>query len=162
MNKSVRYWSRDEIENIVKDKNIDRTRFHEFSKFEYEKVIKKFYYSFCDYSVCKEISSLSYVWLKFRRNLIKTATVSENVGWNNMLNAITEEMEYNWNKKLYLILSDGWVYEGYIDEIITVLGETTGNVEDFYIVSLDFDCMVAYCDDGGCLVFYRNSETIKF
>lgn len=162
MKKSVRYWSRDEIENIVKDKNIDRTRFHEFSKFEYEKVINKFYYSFCDYSVCKEISSLSYVWLKFRRNLIETATVSENVGWNNMLNTITEEMEYNWNKKLYLILSDGWVYEGYIDEIITVLGEVTGNVEDFYIVSLDFDCMVAYCDDGECLVFYRNSETIKF
>lgn len=97
------------------------------------------------------------MWLKFRRNLIKTATVSENVGWNNMLNTITEEMEYNWNKKLYLILSDGWVYEGYIDEIITVLGEVTGNVEDFYIVSLDFDRMVAYCDDGGCLVFYTNS-----
>lgn len=156
MKKSVRYWSRDEIENIVKDKNIDRTRFHEYSKSEYEKVIHKFYYSFCDYSVCKEISSLSYVWLKFRRNLIKTATVSENVGWNNMLNTITEEMEYNWNKKLYLILSDGWVYEGYIDEIITVLGEVTGNVEDFYIVSLDFDSMVAYCDDGDCLVFYKN------
>lgn len=159
MNKSVRYWSRDEIEEIVKDKNIDRTRFHEYSKFEYEKVINKFYYSFCDYSNCNKITNFSYVWLKFRQNLIKTATVSESVGWSNMLNTITKELEYNWDKKLYLILSDRWVYEGYIDEIITVLCEVTGNVEDFYIVSLEFDSMVAYCDDGGCLVFYRNKET---
>lgn len=27
-------------------------------------------------------------------------------------------MEYNWDKKLYLIVDDGWVYEGYIDEIV--------------------------------------------
>lgn len=156
MSKAVRYLSRDEVENIVKEKNVDRTRFHEYSKFEYEKIIHKFYYSFCDYTDCKKISSLAYVWLKFRRSLIKTATVSERIGWNNMLNTIKEKMEYDWNRKLYLILDDGWVYEGYIDETITVLGETSGIVEEFYIVSLDFNSMAAYCDDGGCLVFYRN------
>lgn len=157
MNKAIRYLSRDEIENIIKEKNIDRTRFHEYSKFEYDKVIHKFYYSFCDYSNCKEISSLSYVWLKFRQNLIKTASISASIGWNNMLNTIKEKLEYNWNKRLYLILDDGWVYEGFIDEIIIVLREISLNIEDFYIVSLDFDSMAAYCGDGDCLVFYRKS-----
>ena len=28
----------------VKEENIDRTRFHEFSKFKYGNIIKKFYY----------------------------------------------------------------------------------------------------------------------
>ena len=65
-------------------------------------------------------------------------------------------MDYDWSKQLYLILDDGWVYEGYIDEIIAVLGEITGNIEDFYIVSLQFDQMAAYCGDGDCMVIYKD------
>ena len=47
-----------------------------------------------------------------------------------MLQTVKERMEYDWSKQLYLILDDGWVYEGYIDEIIAVLGEITGIIED--------------------------------
>lgn len=72
-----------------------------------------------------------------------------------MLQSIKENMEYNWDKKLYLIVDDGWVYEGYIDEIVIVLGEITGNINDFYIVSLQFDRMAVYCDDGDCIVYYK-------
>lgn len=39
---NVRYWSRDEIEQIVKNRHIDRTRFYEYSKTDYERVIKNF------------------------------------------------------------------------------------------------------------------------
>ena len=47
--KPLRYWSRIEIEEIIKEKNIDRTRFYEYSKNKYDKIIKNFYYSFVDY-----------------------------------------------------------------------------------------------------------------
>lgn len=35
--KPLRYWSRIEIEEIIKEKNIDRTRFYEYSKNKYDK-----------------------------------------------------------------------------------------------------------------------------
>ena len=81
--------------------------------------------------------------------------VSEAVGWECMLGKIKECLSYDWKKKVYLILSQGWVYEGYIDSIIDVLGEADGFLEDFYIVPPQFDRFAGYCDDGGCLVFYE-------
>ncbi len=47
--KPMRFWIRDEVEEIIKEENIDRKRFYEFSKFRYQDIINKFYYSFCDY-----------------------------------------------------------------------------------------------------------------
>ena len=47
------------------------------------------------------------------------------------------------------------MYEGYIDTIIDVLGEADGLLEDFYVVTPQFDKFAAYSDDGGCLVFYK-------
>lgn len=155
--KNVRYWSRDEIENIVKDKGIDRTRFYEYSKYDYEKMIKRFYYSFCDYENKKKPEiSLTYIWLNFRRNLVKSPPIHASIGWNKMLQLTKEQLKVETSKKLYLILNDGWVYEGFIDEIIKVLCEITSTIEDFYIVSLQFDTMAAYCDDGDCVVIYSN------
>ena len=154
-NKKVRYWSRDEIENIVKEKNINRSRFYEYSKSEYEKVIRKFYYAFCDNEKYPKIE-LPYAWLRFRENLTAGEPIRASAGWANMLQGIKHEMNYDWSRKLYLILNDGWVYQGYIDEIITVLEDITGNIEDFYIVSLEFDCMASYCGDGDCVVIYSN------
>lgn len=49
-NKPVRYWIRDEIEEIMKEEKIDRKRFCEYAKTEYQKVINEFYYSFADYT----------------------------------------------------------------------------------------------------------------
>ena len=44
-----RYCSRNEIEEIIKKCSIDRSRFYEYSKNDYTKILKKFYYSFVDY-----------------------------------------------------------------------------------------------------------------
>ena len=41
---------RDMIEEDIKMTNIDRSRFHEFSKFKYDEVIRKFYYTFSDHN----------------------------------------------------------------------------------------------------------------
>lgn len=34
------------IEKIIKEKNIDRSQFQEFSKFKFHEIIIKFYYAF--------------------------------------------------------------------------------------------------------------------
>ncbi len=72
-----------------------------------------------------------------------------------MLQKIKEFLPYDWNRKVFLLLSDGWVYEGYIDDILEVLYEVDGIVEDFYIVTPEYDKFALYCEDGGCLVIYE-------
>jgi len=152
--KPVRYWIRIEIEEIVKEKSIDRNLFYEYSKTQYQKVINRFYYAFVDYKKYPKVE-LSYCWLHFRQELKEIDCIHETIGWTCMLAKIKERLSYDWNKKVYLILSDGWVYKGYIDSIIAVLNEVDGLLEDFYIVTPQFDKFAAYCDDGQCLVFYE-------
>ena len=65
--KPFRYWIRDEIEEIIKEENIDRKRFYEASKNNYQSIINKFYYSFIDYEDKRkhDFTELSYLWLIF-------------------------------------------------------------------------------------------------
>ena len=152
--KPIRYWSRIEIEEIVKDKNIDRTRFYEYSKNKYQQVIKKFYYSFADYKNHPRID-LNYLWLHFRKELNQIYCEYSGSDWETSLYKIKELLAYNWNRKLFLILYDGWVYEGYIDEVLSVLAETDGIIEDFYIVTPEYDKFAMYCNDGDCIIIYE-------
>lgn len=151
--KSLKYEIRMEIEEIVKEKSVDRRLFYEYSKTKWQKVINEFYYAFVDYEKYPRVE-LNYCWLHFREELHKIGCVSLGIGWECMLEKIKELFPYDWNKKIYLILSQGWVYEGYIDSIIDVLKEI-GFSDDFYIVTPQFDKFAAYCDDGECLVFYE-------
>lgn len=153
--KPVKYWIRSEIEEIVKEKSVDRNLFYEYSKIGYQKIINRFYYAFIDYHKYPKVE-LSYCWLHLREELKQIELVSEYIGWECMLATIKEHLSYDWNKKIYLIVSQGWVYEGYIDSIIAVLNETDGLLEDFYIVTPQFDKCAVYCDDGRCLGFYEN------
>ena len=152
--KPVKYWIRTEIEEIIKEISVDRERFYEYSKTDYQKIINRFYYAFADYKKYPEIE-LSYCWLHFRQELKEIDCVSETIGWKSMLAKIKERLSYDWNKKIYLILSDGWVYEGYIDAITDVLNEVDGLLDDFYIVTPQFDKFAAYTDDGQCLCIYE-------
>lgn len=152
--KPVRYWSRIEIEEIVKEKKIDRTRFYEYSKNKYDQVIKRFYYSFADYKNHPKVE-LAYLWLYFRKDLKQLYYGYDSNDWTAMLHKIKELLPYHWERKLFLILSDGWVYEGFIDEILSVLAETDGIIEDFYIVTPEYDKFAMYCDDGGGIGIYE-------
>ena len=125
--KPVKYWIRTEIEEIIKEKSVDRERFYEYLKTNYQKIINKFYYAFMDYKKYPKVE-LSYCWLYFRQELKEIDCVSETIGW---------------------------VYEGYIDSIIDVLNEVDGLLEDFYIVTPQFDKFAAYTDDGQCLCIYK-------
>lgn len=153
-NKPLKYWIRTEIEEIIKEKSVDRKLFYEYPKMKYKNIINRFYYAFIDYEKYPKVE-LNYCWLHFREELNQIGSVIEDIGWECMLARIKELLPYDWNKKIYLILSQGWVYEGYIDNIIDVLNEVDGLLEDFYIVTPQFDKFAAYCDDGGCLVFYE-------
>lgn len=152
--KPVRYWSRIEIEEIVKEKNIDRNRFYEYSKNKYQQVINNFYYSFADYKNHSKIE-LNYLWLHLRKELNKLYCEYASSDWEASLSKIKERLEYDWKKKIFLILSDGWVYEGFIDEILSVLIETDGLIEDFYIVTPEYDKFAMYCDDGDCILIFE-------
>lgn len=155
-NKPVRYQSRDEIEENVKTLGIDRSRFHEYSKTGYQKVIDHFYYAFVDHKGIKK-PDLKYCWLNFRKDLKQTAhiTAGSGISWDDMIHGVKDNMRYDWTKKLFLILDDGWVYEGYIDEMISVMNNTEGMTGDFYFVTPQYDRFAAYCEDGDCMVYYE-------
>ena len=149
-NKSIKENMRDEIEDIIKSQNIDRARFHEFDKRRYNEIIKKFYYAFFDYEKFKTIS-LNYLWLNVRGDIeLQIIQCSLSCDWEEYISKIKEYFCDD-DKTYYLILSQGWVYEGYISEIQKVLYETTTLLVDFYIVSKKFDKAICHCDDGECL-----------
>lgn len=153
-NKPLKYWIRDEIEEIIKEENINRKRLGEYSKFKYEDVIKRFYYTYMDYEKYPQIE-LAYSWLHFRDSLQKEDNIYVDGDWKQFLHRVGALGEGKEDTKLYMILSQGWVYEGYLKEILDVLGETDSLLEDFYIVSPVFDWMIAYCEDGESAALYR-------
>ena len=152
-NQPERYRSRIEIEQIIKERCVDRKRFYEYSKNKYQKVINKFYYSFANHAEYPNVH-LNYLWLHFRKNLKKVFFQYDN---DDLLDNIKQYFIHREIQKLFLILSDGWVYEGYTDEVITVLSETDSLIEDFYIVTPKFDSFAVYCSDGDCAKIYEKN-----
>lgn len=153
-NMPIRYQVRDEIEEIIKEKNIDRKRFYEFSKSRYSEIIDKFYYSFFEYKDRRKPASdeLSYLWLRFQKQLNHSKSVYLDWSYEDFIDSINQVMpDFDESKMYYLILCHGWVYEGYISEIISILVETDRWIDDFYIVSKKFDWLICYCEDGDCL-----------
>lgn len=148
---------RDDIENIVKEANIDRSRFHEFSKFDYEDVLKKFYYSFADY----ERFATSKVELSHRglhvRNGFECSVIASwyrvNT-WNEYLHEMKTAIISNGDEKLFFILPTGFVYEGYADEIFHVLGREKHEF-DYFIVSSKFDWFAVDDQIEECTFMYR-------
>jgi len=155
--KTVRYEIRDRVEEIIKKKKIDRTRFYEYSKTDYQKVITNFYYAYADYQKYPKVS-MDHMWLHVRENLKqqRIALISErDYGYEKMVRSIKEQMHYNWEHKLFLIL-EGWVYEGYIDEMLDILAELDIlDVSEFYIVTPKYDKVALYTDDGECVCVWE-------
>lgn len=154
LKKPVRYWIRDEIEEIIKEQNINRNGFYEYSKTSYKKIIDRFLRSFVDYDNVTNIS-LSYCWLHFKKDLKVLHKIDCDVAWTDFLHKLKQLAPITNDEKAYMIVKEGWVYEGYKDEIFAVLNETDGLLEDFYIISRKFDWFIAYCDDGQCAIVFH-------
>ena len=155
--KKQRYEMRNQIENIVKDERVNRNRFHEVSKLEYEDIIRKFYYTFCDYKKFPTIK-LDYLWLRFHESLQSTEC-KRCRDWNSYIEEMAELVPAEQQEqKVYLILDYGWVYEGFLPEIQTVLLNTDGLLEDFYIVSKHYEWVIAHSEDGEAMCRYWRNQ----
>ena len=152
-----RYRIRNEIENEIKEENIDRSKFHEVSKFSYKNILHKFYYTFFEYEKNTRYSEpkkidLSYAWLRFRKNLNHSDTIRANYD-DTDIDAIKSLIpDYSDDKNCFGIVAEGWVYEGEISEMLTAFSEIYF-CTDFYIISKKFDWVVVNCEDGEC--FFR-------
>lgn len=147
-------WVRDEVERIVKEKGIDRSRFCEFPKLKYEEILEKFYFTFCDReNYTPFVISFERGELHFRSNLesVCIAGVLQSRNWSDYLNTI--KCEISDSGKLFLILF-GWVYEGYTEEIINVLREAKEWADCFYILSPKFDWFIVHDYIEECAVLY--------
>lgn len=148
---AVRYEMRNQIEQVIKDKYIDRMRFHEVSKSDYQGIINKFYYSFFDYVKYPKIQ-FNYLWLRFHKRLETAKRLYGFCDWEKYIDGIDNILPASEiNKQFYLILDYGWVYEGYLQEIKIILKNTEYIMTDFYIVSKKYDWLICHCDDGDCM-----------
>ena len=88
-NQNQNYLERRKMENwreLLKDKpvkywirTVNRKRFYEYSKTNYQKIINGFYYVFADYKKYPKVE-LRYCWLHFRQELKEIACVNETIG----------------------------------------------------------------------------------
>ena len=149
-----RSWSRVEIEEIIKEKNIDRARFAEYSKTEYQAIINRFYYAFVNHNSTSKVK-VQGAWNNLRNSLSKVDFVSEDKGWYEMLDSMKSSFAKNCDTKCFLLLDDGWLYEGYIEEVVNVLREIDGFIEAFYIFTHGFDFLYSYSSDSRGYVLYK-------
>ena len=147
------YLVRDEIEKVRRDKGIPPERFGEFAKSGWKDIITKFCYTFLDMKKQRG-SNLAYSWLNFREGLEHSEPLicgaDEFAYFAKVCEMVPREDR---DKKLFLILSQGWVYEGYAEEIFSLLPELF-YLEDAYILSPKFRWVICHCDDGECAVFH--------
>lgn len=153
--KPIRYRIRDQIEVVVKEHGIDRARFHEYSKLRYRSVIQRFCSRFCvGGSAGSGQASLSFRTLRFAPRLERRYIdcFFRTRDWPQYLDAIKAAVPPE-ESRLFLLLEEGWVYEGYTDELFSVLGECGGCLSDFYIVSPQFEWFIAVSsiDDNAVL-----------
>ena len=153
---------RDMIEEAIKTANIDRSRFHEFSKFKYDEIIRKFYYMFSDHiRYYSNTISLTTKSLHFKDNLDNYVIASfylEQSSWTDYLNFIKNGLPLNGDEKMYFIVSEGWVYEGYKEEMFQALSRTVVRIADFFIVSSKFDWFVAHDYIDECASLYQKRK----
>ena len=149
----IRYEMRNEIENIIKQFNIDRAKYHEAGKNHYDKVIRKLYYTFCDYTKYPSMEQLTYMWTRFRNDLKRTDMIrADQDDWSEYIHKIDNLIpEKNLIALYYLIVDGGWVYEGELNEIKKVLLAYPITMDDFYLFTKDYSWLISHCEDGECM-----------
>lgn len=138
---------RNEIERVIKDKNIDRSKCFECSKIAYSSIIKKIEQVFVLHGGDIHWSNMGG---GFNKKLVcKTKDISEDRMWVTKLPNIIPEN----NQLVYVLFEDSlnfrpkyWIYEMGIPELICIIGEACG-LDDFYIVSKKFAWLISECHE---------------
>ncbi len=152
---------REAIENVVKNRYLDRSRIFEVSHLKYENIIKKiektfiinrgtsFYHSTLHWSNIENRFSPSFT--------IKQTYVGDNVLWYHQLNKIIPDCLH------YVLFEDTinfqpkyWLYEMFPSEIITVIDESEPSPDDFYIVSKKLKWLISECHED--IVYFVGDE----
>ncbi len=165
-----RYPIRDEIEQILKDKHIDRSRFGEFSKSAYKNIFGCFFYAYAKHDINSKYDAeyfrihssddSEFFWKHLKEGLRQEHIASFGSDWDAYCNEIKAAVPVPANEKVFLILREGWVYEGYPEDIIKVLAETSILLTDLYIVSKKYDWFIGHSDDGECAyIYYRKGAS---
>lgn len=131
---------REEIEETVKSENLNRHNFFEVSKNSYQSIIKKIEDVFVDKSKNWEKDIHWSNANGYRPNLSVSYFRQEKVPFVDHLKEIIPNSEVF----MYFMVEDTYkyyLYEGKIDEIVTVLNETS--FYDFYIVSKKYDWLIS-------------------
>ena len=159
MNNS-KFHLRDDIEQVVKTLGIDRSRFYEYAKQRYESVLERFYQELFEFPR-RQMKYVYYPWTNIRKKWQRVDAVGflqHDGDWVSYLQKVRALLPSSDDRKLYLITSEDFVYEGYPAEIFAVLGEADSMPDDFYILSPKFEWFLVYCDDGDCAVLYQKGE----
>ena len=152
ISKNARYEMRNEIELIIKTNQINRKLFYEVSKFEYKSILKKIYYSFCDYKTYPVIQTTTYMWTRLRKELNQTKLIHTNwKDWTSYIDKIDQLIPPQSQDKYYFISDGSWLYEGTLDGIKQILYHYPVFMDDFYICAKDYSWLIIHCEDGGCM-----------
>lgn len=136
---------RDEIESIIKEFNLDRSRIFEISHLRYEDIIKKVEKTFVKNGGPLHWSNIDN---RFNKELpIKTQYIGNNKMWYQSLSKIIgDELHYVLLEDTKNYQPKYWVYEMCPKEIITVINESY-MLDDFYIVSKKFQWLISECHE---------------
>lgn len=137
---------RDKIENVIKEKHLERSNCFECSKMTYSAIIKKIEQTFVFHGGDIHWSNMG----RFQPKLpCKTQNIANDRMWVEKLPYIIPKNE----RFVYVLFEDCknfepkyWVYEMCIPELICIVGEVCG-LDDFYIVSKKFKWLISECHE---------------
>ena len=145
---------REEIEKVIKDYNLDRSRIFAVSHLKYADIIKKIEKTFV-----KNGGSLHWSNIEYRFNTsftLKTQYIGNNKLWYQQLDKIIPDTLH------YVLFEDTvnfqpkyWLYEMFPNEMITVINESEC-LSDFYIVSKKFKWLIS--EDHEDIVYFVGDE----
>lgn len=135
-------YMRNEIENVIKNHFLDRSRCFECPKTTYHTILTKIEQTFVSHGGKIHWSNMG----RFNEKLsCKTKSISEEYMWFIRLPDIIPES----HQPVYALFEDCksgqpkyWLYEMCIPELICILSEVNG-LKDFYIISKKFDWLIS-------------------
>ena len=136
---------RDEIERVIKELNLDRSRVFEVSHLQYANIIRRIEQTFVKNGGPLHWSNIE---MRFEPSLaLKTRYIGDDPMWISELERIIPDALH------YVLFEDSvdmrdkyWVYEMHPREMITVLSEVE-ILHDFYIVSKKMKWLISECHE---------------
>ena len=154
--------ARDEIEELIKVRNINRANFYEASKFKYEQILRKIYYAFYNTEqkeMCMRLENQNFHSRFATRGETYTYRGTTGDDWEQYVDSLKHILP-NPEQKIYIGFPETkhvWLYEGELSETIELLdyGSPIGEYGDFFLAAKDMQWFLYYFDDGEVMIYYQ-------